>query len=168
MGKFKGTGDHPKDDVQFEIDVQELRESRPRMTRRPTSKGEWHIWAKCLATKDEAAFTDPFHVTEPVKVQVQKRALRVLLFAGSATREYQFLRTILFREMTESAWRCRSTTNRLSVNLNVDQDVRPSALLDDFPNKLGPNDPNKQFMSLNDYDVIVAFDRIGPGCRNRS
>ena len=41
------------------------------------------------------------HVSETVKVQVQKRALRVLLFTSGATREYQFVRTILYREMLE-------------------------------------------------------------------
>ena len=40
-------------------------------------------------------------MSEPTYVQVQDRALRVLLFTSAPTREYQFLRTTLYREMLE-------------------------------------------------------------------
>ena len=88
---------------------------------------------------------------------VQKRVLRVLLFAGGATREYQFLRTILHREMLEK--RVELCVHVQDGNPKpVDLDIAAERLLDAFPGKLGPNDAGKKFMSLNDYDVIVAFD----------
>jgi uncharacterized membrane protein len=76
------------------------------------------------------------------------RPLRVLLFAGSATREYQFLRSLLVRES-------ESKRVELSIHLQppgkekragVVQDVPKERLLDTFPTQ------------LDGYDAIVAFD----------
>jgi hypothetical protein len=156
-GKFKGAGDHPQDLIPFEIDVQKLKGIAAKDDKAGELEGEWHLWAK-VKRHDDESFTPPYHVTDAIKVQVQKRALRVLLFAGSATREYQFLRSILYREMNEKRMEmciCNQSTSRED---HIDQDVEPDRLLSDFPNKLGPNDPGQRFMSLNDYDVIVAFD----------
>jgi hypothetical protein len=155
-GKFKGAGDHPQGDVAFEIDVQDLKKIRAADDKTGELEGEWQIEA--IVPRDESEpFPEPFHKSEPVKVVVQKRALRVLLFAGGATREYQFLRTILYREMTEKRMEMciYLQTGRED---HIDQDVEPERMLSEFPNKLGPDDPGQKYMSLNDYDVIVAFD----------
>ena len=119
-------------------------------------EGEWQIEAS-VPRHPKEPFAEPFHKTEPIKVQIQKRALRVLLFAATPTREYIFLRTILGREMAEKRMEmciCLQTGREE----HVDQDVDPERMLTDFPNKLGPDDPGQKYMSLNDYDVIIAFD----------
>ena len=86
---------------------------------------------------------------------VRKRPLRVLFFAGGATREYQFLRTIFYRE---------TLADRMEMSIylqngrddHVDQDVKQDRMLADFPDRIGPGDP--KYMSLSEYDVVVAFD----------
>ncbi len=154
-GTFKGQGDHPQGIVEFEIDVQELKKILAKEDKNSQLEGEWHLKARVPRSPKEA-FKEKFHVTDPVKVQIQKRALRVLLFASGASREYQFLRTIIFRETNEKRM-------EMSVFLqngredNVDQDVEPDRLLSDFPDVLGAN-TGKKYMSLSDYDVVIAFD----------
>ena len=152
-GKFKGAADHPQDLIQFEIDLQKIKKILAKDDKEGSLEGEWQFSATVPRHKGEA-FAKEFHVSEPVRVQVQKRALRVLLFAGGATREYQFLRTVLVREAAEKRM-------ELSIHIqtgDADQDVAPDRLLKDFPNKLGANDKGKRYMSLTDYDVIIAFD----------
>lgn len=155
-GKFQGAGDHPQDVVEFEIDVQELKKLKVAADKSGDLEGEWHLVARVPRNPKEP-FPDPEHVTEPIKVQVQKRALRVLLLAGGATREYQFLRTILYREMIEKRMEMciHLQTGRED---HMDQDVEPDRLLADFPSRIGPNAAGEKFMSLSDYDVVVAFD----------
>ena len=41
------------------------------------------------------------HVSDPAGLIVQKKPLRVLLFASAATHEYQFVQAILVRDMTK-------------------------------------------------------------------
>jgi hypothetical protein len=158
-GVFTGQGDYPQGTVQFEIDVQapEIKNIKAKDDKLGELEGEWHLWAKVARHKEEA-FAEPFHVTEPVKVTIQKRALRVLLFAGSATREYQFLRTILYREMNEKRMEMCIHNQSTVGDDHIDQDVEPERMLQSFPNRLGANEPGQKFMSLNDYDVIIAFD----------
>ncbi len=155
-GKFKGAGDHPQDTVQFDIDVAALKGIKAADDKTGDLEGEWHIRARVPRHAKEA-FAQAEHVTEPIKVQVQKRALRVLLFAGGATREYQFLRTILYREAVEKRMEF-SIYLQTGREDHMDQDVPPERLLGDFPDRIGPNEPGKEFMSLSDYDVVVAFD----------
>ncbi len=158
-GKFQGAGDHPQDTVEFEIDVAQLKglKSVKDDPKGDLIEGEWQFKARVPRNAKEA-FPDPEHVTEPVKVQVQKRALRVLIFAGGSTREYQFLRTILYREMVEKRMEMCIYNQQLGKDDHVDQDVPPERLLGDFPNRIGPNEAGQQFMSLSDYDVVVCFD----------
>ena len=155
-GKFKGAGDHPQDVVEFEIDVADLKKIAVKDDKNGDLEGEWHFRAR-VPRHPKEPFADPEHVTEPIKVQVQKRALRVLLFAGGATREYQFLRTILYREMIEKRMEF-SIYLQTGRDDHMDQDVEAKRLLEDLPSTIGPNEPGKEFMSLSDYDVIVAFD----------
>jgi hypothetical protein len=78
------------------------------------------------------------------------RPLRVLLFASSATREYQFLRSLLIRESdikhVELSIHLQPPPGREKLRSGVVQDVPKERLLDSFPTQLGA------------YDIIVAFD----------
>jgi hypothetical protein len=86
----------------------------------------------------------------------RKQRPRVLLFAVGQTREYLFLRTLLVGEV-------KANRVELSICSQVDEGkadhgVEPERVLKDFPDKLGAKHDGKPFMSLSDYDVIVAFD----------
>lgn len=78
------------------------------------------------------------------------RPVRVLLFASSATREYQFLRALLVRESEakrgELSIHLQAPPGREKPRSGVVQDVPKERLLEAFPTR------------LEDYDVIVAFD----------
>ena len=78
------------------------------------------------------------------------RPVRVLLFASSATREYQFLRSLLVRESEAKhavlAIHLQAPPGREKPRSGVIQDVPKERLLDSFPTKLDA------------YDVLVAFD----------
>ena len=86
-----------------------------------------------------------------------KRKLRVLLFAGGPTREYQFLRTLLYREVIEKRLDMSVYLQSGKEDL-VDQDVESERLLHGFPNKIGADDAGEKYMSFSDYDVIIAVD----------
>jgi hypothetical protein len=157
-GVFKGAGDLQQGIVPFEIDLAKLKGfDDPAKDTTGVLEGEWEFKAKTPRHKNEP-FPDPEHWSDVVTVTVQKRALRVLLFAGAATREYQFLRTVLYREMNEKRMEMSICNQQNFRDENVDQDVPAERFLSDFPNRIGPNEPGKQFMSLSDYDVIVCFD----------
>jgi hypothetical protein len=75
-------------------------------------------------------------------VEIVDRKNRVLLFAGAAMRDYQFLRNMLYRD--------RYTTVDVllqSVPPGISQEAKK--ILDDFPSTRG---------EMFDYDCIVAFD----------
>ncbi len=157
-GIFKGAGDLQQDIVEFDIDVEKLQKIRAQDDKAGKLLGEWQFKARVPRHPKEAGFTEKEHVTEPIKVQVQKRPLRVLLFAGGATREYQFLRSALYREMVEKRMDM-CIYLQTGKEDHVDQDVESKRMLGDFPTKLDPDPtPGNEYMSLSDYDVIVAFD----------
>ena len=60
----------------------------------------------------------------------------MLLFAGGPTREYQFLRTLLYREVTEKRLEM-SILLQTGRDDHVDQDVEAERLLRNFPHRLG-------------------------------
>ncbi|MBI2804842.1 MAG: hypothetical protein HYX68_07670 [Planctomycetes bacterium] len=155
-GVFKGAGDFQEGKIDYIIDLEELRKVKAPQDKNAILEGEWHIWAKTPRHKNEP-FAEPFHVSESVKVQVQKRALRVLLVTSGPTREYQFLRSILYRETIEKRMEM-SILLQSGREDHVDQDVEPDRLLPSFPDRVGPNVGGQKFMSLSDYDVIIAFD----------
>jgi hypothetical protein len=155
----KGEGDHPYGEVEFEIDMRKERgiekgdESKDNLV-----EGTWEFRAKVPRNRLEA-FADAEHVSKrPARVAVQKRKLRVLLFASGPGRDYQFLRTLLFREVQEKRMEL-SVYLQSAGEKNVDQDVESQRLLTDFPSRLGVDDPKaRPYYSLSDYDVIIAFD----------
>jgi hypothetical protein len=128
-----------------------------------TKEGELRFTARVPRNKFEV-FTASHHTSDPAPLRVIKKPLRVLLFASAPMRDYQFLRTLLVREMdkkrAEVAIYLQPAPGRLEVAGGVVQDVEPERLLKEFPHKLEPsaNTKEEQLASLNEYDVIVAFD----------
>ncbi len=128
-----------------------------------TETGEGELRFRVRVPRDaQEAFASPSHITEPAPLRVVKRPLRVLLFASSATRDYQFLRSMLVREMDKKR-------AELSIYIQlppgvterrggVVQDVPPERLLGQFPTRLESSDKDEQLYALDQYDVIVAFD----------
>ncbi len=105
--------------------------------------GTWRFVARTTSHPREA-FNGAEHVSEPIDVVVQDRKIRVLLFSGGPTREYQFLRTLFYREALE---------NRLDLSIllqnsgdGVDADPNLKRILKTFPNNLAS------------FDVIVSLD----------
>ncbi|MCI0378879.1 MAG: VWA domain-containing protein [Gemmataceae bacterium] len=157
-GKFQGGGDNPNDTVEFEIDVQDLKKMKADDEKAAEFlEGTWQFVARVPRHAREA-FAHKEHVSDPpTRVLVQKKKLRVLLFAGGPGREYQFLRTLLYREVTEKRVEM-SVLLQTGRDENVDQDVEADRLLSRFPDRVGPTDPTAKYMSLNDYDAVIAID----------
>jgi hypothetical protein len=154
-GKFKGGGDHPNDTVEFEIDIQQLKGLKSVDDKNGELEGTWQFVAR-VPRHSREAFAKAEHVsTPPTRVLVQKKKLRVLLVAGGPGRDYQFVRTLLYREVNEKRIDM-SVFLQTGREDHVDQDVESERLLARFPDTLGPS--REKYMSLSDYDVIVAFD----------
>jgi hypothetical protein len=103
------------------------------------------------------------HLSNKVEVRVLKRPMRVLLVASGANRDYQFVRTLLVREMEKKRM-------DLSIHLQLPpgimsypgdkerrvQDVPPEKMLTAFPDTFDAKPGNKY--DLTSYDVVIAFD----------
>ncbi len=128
-----------------------------------TETGEGELRIRVRVPRDaQEAFPAPFHVSEPAILRVVKRPLRVLLFTSSATRDYQFLRSILIREMDKKRAEV-SIYMQLPPGVNerrggVVQDVPSDRLLGQFPTRLEAGNKEDALYALDQYDVIVAFD----------
>ncbi|MBI3411721.1 MAG: hypothetical protein HY040_25605 [Planctomycetes bacterium] len=154
---FKGAGDNPMDTVEFEIDIQALKGLKSNEDKTGELEGTWQFTAKAPRHPREA-FAKKEHVTEPpARVQVLKKKLRVLLFASGPSREYQFVRTLLYREVIEKRVEMSVLLQTGRDEKNIDQDVEADRLLSRFPDHIGEGGKEK-FMSLTDYDLIIAFD----------
>lgn len=161
--KFK-RGEPPHAQAEFQIDAASL----PETLRKPDSpaakpeliEGKWKFVARVPKDKREV-FEGKEHVSEPEFVNIVKKPLRVLLFAGAPTRDYQFARTLFVREVD-------SKRAELSIYLQLSrpeivQDVPNERMLRDFPNRLddtkNPDEkPDEKYYNLLQYDVIIAFD----------
>jgi hypothetical protein len=156
-GKFKGVGDNPHDTVEFMIDLQEMKKIRADADEAGQLEGTWQFVARVPRHKNEAFPKDEHTSDPPTRVLVQKRKLRVLLFADGPTRDYLFLRPLFYREVLEKRM-------ELAIYLqtgrgdDVNQDVDSEWLLTHFPDRLGPDNPADKHSSLNEYDVIIACD----------
>jgi hypothetical protein len=164
--KFK-PGEPPHASAEFEIDPSMF----PGLTTSDKNKkpefeeGEWSFVARVPRDRREP-FAKPEHVTDPAHMLVVKRPLRVLLFAGGPTHEYQFVRTLFFREMTDK--------HRIDLSIylqpapgqdkrreGIVQDVPPEHFLTQFPFRLQDESVDKadeRLYNLSAYDAIIAFD----------
>jgi hypothetical protein len=169
---FTGS-DTPHGKVQFTLDPTQLAadpdvkarnlvtESTTGAFKKPVLKeGKWLVKAR-IARDENETFAEPFHVRE-LPITVVSKKLRVLLIADAPTREFQFLRTFLNREVQD---------NRAVLTLLVQNEAGMSGqltpnptetVIQRFPTKLDLSgktaDPKEKPYNLNEYDVIVAFD----------
>lgn len=105
------------------------------------------------------------HRSDPAAVTVLKRPLRVLLFASGPLRDYQFVRTLLVREMdkgrAEVSIYLQPVPGQDQPRQGRVQDVPPERLLTRFPDLMqdeSRDTPETKFYNLSNYDVILAFD----------
>ncbi len=165
-------GDPPHGQIEFEIDPVKLalhplgmkltEESKDAAIKKPVLKeGQWAVRAR-VPKHAEEVFADAEHVRERMGIQVIQKKLRVLLIAGAPSREFQFLRTFLVREVQD---------NRATVTILVQNEAGSTGnltpnpteeVIGRFPNKLDLSnakiDPKEKQYNLNEYDLIVAFD----------
>ena len=139
-------GDPPHAQVEFEID-------------RPEIEGEWKLVAHVAKDKHES-FAGKEHVTDAVAVNIVKKPLRVLLFAGAPTHDYQFARNLFVREMDRH--RAEVSIYLQLARPEIVQDIPAERLLHHFPNILTGDDAREsaedRYYNLSQYDLIIAFD----------
>jgi hypothetical protein len=152
-----GSGGLPHAQVEFEIDAAQLGAAPGPSGKPELEEGEWAFAARVPRDRREI-FLPKEHVTDAAKVHVLKKPLRVLLFAGAPTHDYQFVRNLFVREVDKHR-------AELSICLQVQrpgvvQDVPPERLLSQFPTRLGDDvgKPEERYLNLAEYDLIIAFD----------
>lgn len=165
-------GDPPHGQIEFEIDPVKLaadpkgskvtEESKDTAIKKPVLKeGKWAVRAR-IPKHAEEVFADLEHVRERTNIQVLQKKLRVLVIASAPSREFQFLRNFLVREVQDQ---------RATVTLLVQNEAGQKGALTPnpteevitrFPTHLDlsnkPGDPKEKALNLNEYDLIVAFD----------
>ena len=150
-------GKAPTDLKPFKINVRKLLDINPKSDSEDDRvTGHWQFNARVEKLKEEN-YDKPEHISEPVYTLIQKRPLRVLLFAGGPSREYRFVRTLFYREVLAKKMDLAIYLQSGSEK-NVSQDVRKEALLTRFPNRIGKNNTSEKYASLSEFDVIIAFD----------
>ncbi|GIW98013.1 MAG: hypothetical protein KatS3mg111_1346 [Pirellulaceae bacterium] len=105
----------------------------------PRSVGRWHYAARVLPPPTDFDAKDNVRYAE---VEVIERRNRVLIVAGGPTREYQFVRNLLFRDRDVESHVLLQTAGPLTSQ-------EAQKLLDVFP-------ADRQ--ELSQYDAILAFD----------
>ena len=123
--------------------------------------GEWHFVTRVPRDLAEP-INEKFHTRDPVVVRIEKKPLRVLLFASAPLRDYQFIRTMLVREVDKKRMELSIYLQPLpgqARRLGIVQDVPPDRMLVRFPDRLDANKATEEAMyNLANYDVILAFD----------
>jgi hypothetical protein len=161
--RFK-PGEPPHAQAEFQLDPatlpDELKQTDPASGKPELLEGKWKFVARVDKDKREV-YVPKEHVSDPEYVNILKKPLRVLLFAGGPAREYQFLRSLLVREMDQK--RAEVSIYLQNAKPDIVQDVPNDRLLRDFPNAIRDvNDPNEKpddkYYNLMQYDVILAFD----------
>jgi hypothetical protein len=139
-------GEPPHAQVEFEVE-------------KPEIEGEWKLIARAPRDKQEI-FAAKEHVSDPVVVNVVKKPLRVLLFAGGPTHDYQFARSLFVREADKG--RAEVSIYLQLARPEVVQDVAAERMLRHFPNRLAADDPREtaedRYYNLSQYDLVIAFD----------
>ena len=113
-----------------------------------------------VPTDKREGLTKKFHVSTKVPTKVIKKPIRVLLLASAANRDYQFVRTLLVREVEKKRI-------ELAIDLQLSpgwekykegrvQDVPPNRLLTRFPDSF--RKIKGDLYDLSSYDVIIGFD----------
>jgi hypothetical protein len=167
--KFK-PGEPPHATAEFEIDASVVPgtmapDDKGKGAKKPEfAEGEWNFQARVPKDRREV-FIPQEHVSDKAKMLVVKRPLRVLLFAGGPMRDYQFLRTLLVREMekkrVEVSIYLQPPQGQEQARSSIVQDVPPERLLGHFPNLLMDEsavNAEQKLYNLAGYDLIVAFD----------
>src|SRR5438132_19687 len=129
------------------------------MGRKPElEEGDYVLQGRVPRDKREP-FLGKEHASEKATIHVVKKPLRVLLFAGGPTRDYQFVRSMLVREV--DAGRAQLSICLQTKTDGVVQDVPPERFLASFPSKLGDeasDTADRRYYNLSQYDLIMAFD----------
>lgn len=156
-GKLADRGERQYGEAAFDIDLRDLSSIAPNDESQDDKlEGYWQF--RALVPPNAREIKHEVHESKrPARVLVQKRKLRILLFAGGPSREYQFVRTLLFREVQEKRIDM-SVYLQTGANDNVDQDVEKDKLLTQFPTRLAHASAADPSPALNDFDVIIAFD----------
>ncbi len=105
----------------------------------PKTVGQWQYVAKVIPLADDA---DPSDDSLSTVVEVVERKNRVLIFAGGPTREYQFVRNLLYRDKDVESHVLLQTGNPLTSQ-------EAQELLTEFP---------ADRSALSRYDAILSFD----------
>jgi hypothetical protein len=153
-----GAGGPPHAQVEFEIDAAQLGVAAEPGKKPELEEGDWILQAR-VARERREVFLEKEHRSGQEKVRIIKKPLRVLLFANAATHDYQFLRTMLVREVDEH--RAELSIYIQTQREGVVQDVPPDRFLKSFPNRLGDEASDKaedRYYNLSQYDLIIAFD----------
>ena len=161
VAKFKGGGDHPTGTVEFEVNVQDLKKIKASDPEASGLEGQWEFVAK-VPRHPREAFAAAEHVSDRAKVLVQKKELRILLFAGGPTSEYKLLRSYLHREeqnkRVELSVLLQSAITDGRLADHIDLDVDKDHVLVHFPDKRGEPKPGEKQYCLSEYDTIIAID----------
>ncbi len=157
QGQFKGGGDHPFDEIEFQVDLEKLTGIKAKEDEKGLLQGTWEFVAKIPRHARETGSAAE-HVSDPATpVLVLDRKLRVLLFASGPSRDYQFARTMFYREVMDKRVDM-SILLQTAGREDVDQDVDGQRLLTRFPDQLGKVDPENKYTNLKEYDVVISFD----------
>ncbi len=153
-----GTGGPPNAQVEFEMDAAKLAAAPGGAARSELEEGAWSLVARIPKDKREIFF-EKEHLSGKQIVQVVKKPLRVLLFAGAASRDYQFVRNLLIREADQR--KAEVSVCIQNLREGVVQDVPPDRLLKSFPARMS-EEPGKEatdrYANLAEYDLVIAFD----------
>lgn len=165
---FKADGGIPHAQVEFTLDPEDVKlqsivEPVKSDGKAKFAVGEWKFVIRIKKVKGEA-YAGEYHVSEvPAVVQIVDRPLRILLFAGGPTHDYQFCRTLFAREMEKKRVELSIFLQAYDPKGPRVQDVPPERLLKSFPHYLrktglGAKPTDDKLYNLAEYDVIIAYD----------
>jgi hypothetical protein len=154
-----GGGGPPHAQIEYEIDAAQLGVTPLPGKKAELEEGSWTFQARVPRDKREI-FVGKEHGSDKVTVKIVKKPLRVLLFAGAPTRDFQFVRSLLVREVDQH--RAELSICLQMQREGVIQDVPPDRFLRQFPYRLGDESggdkAEERYYNLSQYDLIIAFD----------
>jgi hypothetical protein len=103
--------------------------------------------------------TPPARAVSDARSKPRKGPIRVLLFAGGPSRDYQFLRRLLFREVKAKRLEVGVFLQDGSGEEFIPKGNQPREwVLNHFPNLVRSDGPKERPYVLSGYDVLIAFD----------